>query len=97
MARLENGLETMELGVTSWRLIINDNFTKVYAKSEVDELLKGNEKTSFKAKDFKVNGVFALNALKVDYKTKPKAPDGFFKINLNGKDVAVPYYEIKKD
>ena len=36
MARLENGLETMELGVTSWRIIINDNFTKLYTKAEID-------------------------------------------------------------
>lgn len=36
MARLENGLETMELGVTSWRIIINDNFTKLYTKTEID-------------------------------------------------------------
>ena len=36
MARLANGLETMELGVTSWRVIINDNFTKIYTKAEVE-------------------------------------------------------------
>lgn len=36
MARLNNGLETMELGVTSWRVIINDNFTKLYTKAEID-------------------------------------------------------------
>ena len=36
MARLSNGLETMELGVTSWRIIINDNFTKLYTKAEVE-------------------------------------------------------------
>ena len=36
MARLANGLETMELGVTSWRVIINDNFTKLYTKAEID-------------------------------------------------------------
>ena len=34
--RLANGLETMELGVTSWRVIINDNFTKLYTKEEVE-------------------------------------------------------------
>ena len=36
MARLSNGLETMELGVTAWRVIINDNFTKLYTKAEID-------------------------------------------------------------
>ena len=40
MARLTNGLETMELGVTSWRIIINDNFKKLYTKDEVDVNLK---------------------------------------------------------
>lgn len=40
MARLTNGLETMELGVTSWRIIINDNFKKLYTKDEVDANLK---------------------------------------------------------
>ena len=44
MARLENGLETMELGVTSWRIIINDNFTKLYTKTEIDrEFVKKSE------------------------------------------------------
>lgn len=37
MARLSNGLETMELGVTSWRIIINDNFTKLYTKNEINQ------------------------------------------------------------
>lgn len=40
MARLTNGLETMELGVTSWRIIINDNLKKLYTKDEVDANLK---------------------------------------------------------
>ena len=44
MARLNNGLETMELGVTSWRAIINDNFTKLYTKAEVDrDFVKKND------------------------------------------------------
>ncbi|MBQ7270711.1 MAG: hypothetical protein IJT33_06680 [Campylobacter sp.] len=44
MARLNNGLETMELGVTSWRVIINDNFTKLYTKAEVDrDFVKKND------------------------------------------------------
>ena len=30
----------MELGVTSWRIIINDNFKKLYTKDEVDANLK---------------------------------------------------------
>jgi len=36
MAVLSNGLETLELGATAWRLIINSNIEKLYSKIEAD-------------------------------------------------------------
>ncbi len=36
MAILPNGLETIEIGSTTWRVIINNNLTKLYTKDEVD-------------------------------------------------------------
>ncbi len=36
MAILPNGLETIEVGSTTWRVIINNNLTKLYTKDEVD-------------------------------------------------------------
>ncbi|MDA3046693.1 hypothetical protein OFO10_05930 [Campylobacter sp. VBCF_06 NA8] len=56
MARLANGLETMELGVTAWRVIINDNFTKLYTKAEIDrDFVKKSDYNALQAE---------LNALK---------------------------------
>lgn len=56
MARLSNGLETMELGVTAWRVIINDNFTKLYTKAEIDrDFIKKSDYNALQAE---------LNALK---------------------------------
>jgi hypothetical protein len=34
MAVLPNGLETVEPGVTSWRIIYNTNFENVFSKTE---------------------------------------------------------------
>lgn len=36
MATLANGIETLEVGATAWRLIINANLDKLYTKTEVD-------------------------------------------------------------
>lgn len=36
MAILSNGLETLEVGATAWRLIINSNLSKIYSKTEAD-------------------------------------------------------------
>lgn len=54
--RLANGLETMELGVTAWRVIINDNFTKLYTKAEIErDFVKKSDYNALQAE---------LNALK---------------------------------
>ena len=42
MAILSNGLETIEIGSTTWRVIFNNNFSKIYTKTEVDTAL-GNK------------------------------------------------------
>lgn len=36
MATLANGIETLEVGATAWRLIINANLEKLYTKTESD-------------------------------------------------------------
>jgi hypothetical protein len=38
MAVLANGLETLEVGATAWRLIINSNISKLYSRIEVDSI-----------------------------------------------------------
>ncbi len=38
MSVLANGIELMELGSTAWRVIINNNFSALYTKTEVDAL-----------------------------------------------------------
>ena len=35
MAVLANGLETIDLGSTAWRVVCNNNFENIYAKSEL--------------------------------------------------------------
>lgn len=78
MARLSNGLETMELGATSWRIIINDNFKKLYTKDEVDESLKNyqlktelNETLKLYAKIESLKELAPKNGSKeVDFSTK---------------------------
>lgn len=37
MATLANGLETVELGSTAWRVVYNNNFQALYTKSEIDD------------------------------------------------------------
>lgn len=36
MAVLANGIETIELGSTAWRVVVNNNFSAVYTKAEID-------------------------------------------------------------
>lgn len=36
MSTLANGIELMELGSTAWRVVINNNFSAVYTKAELD-------------------------------------------------------------
>jgi len=43
MAVLSNGLETIELGSTAWRHILNSNWKKLYTKNETDGLLNAKE------------------------------------------------------
>ncbi|QKF64558.1 hypothetical protein [Campylobacter corcagiensis] len=120
MARLSNGLETMELGVTSWRIIINDNFKMLYTKGEVDNLLKeyqsvtklnetlkeyakvselkslanGDKTKDFMVKNIDIAGVLKLSKTDVPYSQPPNKPSGYFKVNLDGKEVAIAYYDI---
>jgi len=57
MAVLDNGLETIELGATSWRIILNQNIEKLYTKDEIDDKLddkadlNGNPDEKFKIAD----------------------------------------------
>ena len=37
--RLENGIETIELGATSWRVMINENFKKVLTQEQINKLI----------------------------------------------------------
>lgn len=37
MATLANGLETVDLGGTAWRVIYNTNFENLYTKAEIDD------------------------------------------------------------
>lgn len=39
MAILTNGIETIEVGSTTWRVIFNSNFSKIYTKTEIDTAL----------------------------------------------------------
>ena len=71
MARLTNGLETMELGVTSWRIIINDNFKKLYTKDEVDANLKNYQTLKLYAKAQSLKDYALKNGNKeVDFSAK---------------------------
>ena len=36
MAVLSNGIETIELGSTAWRIAINNNFEALYTKTEIN-------------------------------------------------------------
>ena len=36
MALLPNGLETIELGSTGWREVINNNLHQIYTKTEIE-------------------------------------------------------------
>lgn len=92
MARLANGLETMELGVTSWRVIINDNFTKIYSKGEVDTLLRGDALKDFTVKDIDLKGIIKFSSI-LPSSPLPTAPDGYIKAVVNGENVKIPYYK----
>ena len=39
MALLLNGLETIELGSTAWRVVHNNNIGSVYSKTEVNSII----------------------------------------------------------
>ena len=36
MALLSNGLETIELGSTAWRIVLNNNIGSLYTKEEIN-------------------------------------------------------------
>jgi hypothetical protein len=37
MAILPNGLETLDLGATGWRAVVNSNISKLFTKTEIKE------------------------------------------------------------
>lgn len=90
MAILNNGLQTMELGATAWRVIINDNFTKIYTKQEVDAKLTNGE-TAFKARSLSVAKVEFSGALHTTANTERIS--GFMEIKVNGAIKKIPYYD----
>lgn len=107
--RLANGLETLELGTTAWRVIINDNLEKIYTKNEVDLLSKGNDKKDFStknlsvsanvsvARNLSVDGNFSLKGMPEFAQTMPSAslgePLGFIKVKVAGQIVKIPYFQ----
>lgn len=95
MAILNNGLETMELGVTAWRVIINENFSKLYTKDEIDSKLSAfaTNKLDFIVNNIDISGIIAFaNAL--PSATLPAQPLGFISCKVDGKMVKIPYYEL---
>lgn len=99
--RLKNGLETMELGVTAWRVIINDNFSKIYAKNELYNKSEsdakyapkdGGEELNFIVKDIDIKGFMKFNQA-LPSTSLPTEPLGYIRVMVNGKAVKVPYYE----
>ncbi|MCI6989389.1 MAG: hypothetical protein MR902_07510 [Campylobacter sp.] len=100
MAILNNGLETMELGATAWRIIINDNFSKIYAKNELytknesDERYApkdGSETLNFTVKDIDIKGLMKFNST-LPTMPLPDAPKGYIKAVVNGENVKIAYY-----
>lgn len=91
MAILENGLETMELGATAWRIIINNNFTKIFTKDELNAKLKDG------SLELKVNKIgtseLELNAV-LNASPLPQNIDGYIKIKVNGIDKKIPFYDL---
>ena len=76
--RLPNGIETIELGATSWRIMINANFEKLYTKDEIE--------AKFKELNFGDVSVTPATDL-------PERPNGFIKIKVAGKTKKVPFYD----
>lgn len=99
--RLENGIETLELGVTAWRSIINDNFSKLFTAQEVKaEIAKfsGASNLDFSCRSLSVGGQISLSQTQSNTSNLDLGslgdPDGFVRIKLgNGKFAKVPYWE----
>lgn len=103
MARLSNGLETMELGVTSWRIIINDNFGKLYVKNELYNknesdaryaTKNGDAALDFTVKNIDVKGLLKLGSVLPAAPLPAANPSGYIKAEVSGKVVKIPYYEV---
>ena len=96
--RLENGIETMELGVTAWRGIINDNFSKIYTKSEIDAKLSADlsVKNISASGNFELSGDLKLGGMPQFTQALPSAnlgePLGFIKVKV-GEIVKIPYFK----
>lgn len=98
MARLSNGLETMELGATAWRIIINDNFGKLYVKNELYNKNESDARYATKngdaALDFTVKNIDVKGLLKLGSVLPAANPSGYIKAEVSGKVVKIPYYEV---
>lgn len=93
--RLLNGLETMELGATSWRVIINSNFEKLYTTAQTDKLLKGGAELEFSAKNIDLSGILRFaSASSLPATPLPAKPAGYLKINVGGAEKKIAYYDI---
>lgn len=102
---LANSLETLELGVTAWREIINANFAKLYTSGQIDQYLgtkaekAGANTQNFAAKDMEIKGVLswtgasitAMNAT-AGSATLPTNPVGFIIVKIGGANAKIPYY-----
>lgn len=103
MAILENGLETMELGATAWRIIINDNFGKLYVKNELYNknesdaryaTKNGDAALDFTVKNIDVKGLLKLGSVLPAAPLPAANPSGYIKAEVGGKAVKIPYYEV---
>lgn len=105
MAVLSNGLETLELGVTAWREILNDNIAKLYTSAQVDQYLAnkadraGANTQNFAAKDMEIKGVLSWSGTGVTATsatagsaTMPSNPVGFIIVKIGGSNVKIPYF-----
>lgn len=105
MAILPNGLETLELGVTAWREILNSNFTKLYTSGQIDQYLgakaekAGANTQNFAAKDMEIKGILSWTGTSVTSTsataggaTLPVNPVGFISVKIGGVNAKIPYY-----
>ncbi len=100
MAILQNGIETVELGATAWRVIYNSNFEKLYTKTEVDQKLSfkanasGDSQKPFSCASLSLSGTLHFSSTNTTAGSLlPEQPAGFLKISLDGVEKRVPFYD----